>query len=99
RTPPDPHALHDALPTSHPTIPQLAFSARLAGWVAPEGTLLVVAHRHGHGHHPHEATVTAGDVRAQLEQDGWVVDVAEEVTRAVQDRKSTRLNSSHVKSS
>lgn len=43
---------------AHPTIPQLDFYDRLAGWVAPGGTLLVVGHGrghrggrgHGHGH-------------------------------------------------
>lgn len=37
---------------AHPTIPQLDFYERLAGWVAPGGTLLIVGHlRHGgHGH-------------------------------------------------
>ncbi len=42
---------------AHPTIPQLDFYDRLAGWVAPGGTLLVVGHGQGHGHghgHGHE---------------------------------------------
>lgn len=56
---------------AHPAMPQLAFYARLAAWVAPGGTLLIVGHLHtpdtashehghpdghGHGHgHPPEA--------------------------------------------
>ncbi|WP_182526485.1 class I SAM-dependent methyltransferase [Nocardioides dongkuii] len=45
---------------AHPAMPQLAFYERIAQWVAPGGTLLVVghlrtgetgaAHAHGHGH-------------------------------------------------
>lgn len=45
---------------AHPAMPQLAFYERIARWVAPGGTLLVVghlrtaetdaAHGHGHGH-------------------------------------------------
>jgi SAM-dependent methyltransferase len=45
---------------AHPAMSQLAFYARLSGWVAPGGTLLVVGHLHSpsesaHGHeHEHE---------------------------------------------
>lgn len=41
---------------AHPSIPQLDFYERIADWVAPGGTLLIVGHRqaggheHGHGH-------------------------------------------------
>lgn len=41
---------------AHPAMPQLEFYDRIAGWVAPGGTLLIVGHLHvagsGHGHHP-----------------------------------------------
>lgn len=53
---------------AHPAMPQLEFYERIAGWVAPGGTLLIVGHlhthdsaghghapgghEHGHGHHP-----------------------------------------------
>jgi SAM-dependent methyltransferase len=48
---------------AHPATPQLEFYDRIAGWVAPGGTLLIVGHRdtagsatHGHGHaHGHGA--------------------------------------------
>jgi SAM-dependent methyltransferase len=51
---------------AHPDMPQLAFYERIADWVAPGGTLLVVghgsAHHHGDGPQPPaEATVTAAD--------------------------------------
>lgn len=39
---------------AHPAMPQLAFYERIANWVAPGGTLLIVGHGHagdrGHGH-------------------------------------------------
>jgi SAM-dependent methyltransferase len=41
---------------AHPAMPQLAFYRRLADWVAPGGTLLIVAHlhhAHPHEHHAH----------------------------------------------
>ncbi|TYB47508.1 class I SAM-dependent methyltransferase [Nonomuraea sp. PA05] len=39
---------------AHPAMPQLDFYERIAGWVAPGGTLLIVGHSGsaGHGHHP-----------------------------------------------
>ncbi len=41
---------------AHPAMPQLDFYRRIAEWVAPGGTLLVVGHRHAHepdGGHDH----------------------------------------------
>ncbi len=57
---------------AHPTIPQLDFYDRIAGWVAPEGSLLIVGHlhrgdahggTHGHAHgHSHDHSQSgAGD--------------------------------------
>ena len=54
---------------------QLDFYERIAAWVAPGGTLLVVGHRdgedHGHGHNqgrgdhpPAKAAVTAKEITA-----------------------------------
>jgi SAM-dependent methyltransferase len=34
---------------AHPATPQLEFYDRIAGWVAPGGTLLIVGHLHTHG--------------------------------------------------
>ena len=78
---------------AHPAMPQLDFYQRIAGWVAPGGTLLVVGHLHthadhgdapgpGHGHAPPvEATVTAAAVTARLDDAVWDVVTAEEVRR------------------
>ena len=80
---------------AHPAMPQLEFYDRLAGWVAPGGTLLVVGHLHhaaphGHGHgHGHgqqppaEATATAAAVTARLDPAAWDVVTAEEPQRTV----------------
>lgn len=51
---------------AHPAMPQLDFYARLATWVAPGGSLLVVGHLHvgqaGHGHgHGHGSGGAADD--------------------------------------
>ncbi|WP_206474149.1 bifunctional 2-polyprenyl-6-hydroxyphenol methylase/3-demethylubiquinol 3-O-methyltransferase UbiG [Dietzia sp. KRD202] len=56
----EPPARYDLVTThyAHPAIPQLDFYERLAGWVAPRGTLLIVGHLqhvgHGHAHGQHE---------------------------------------------
>ena len=46
-----PPAAFDLVTThyAHPSMRQLDFYERLAGWAAPGGTLLVVGHRSGHG--------------------------------------------------
>lgn len=46
---------------AHPAIAQLAFYERLAGWVAPGGTLLIVGHLH-HDHHEHGHNEAGGEV-------------------------------------
>lgn len=47
-----PETRYDLVTThyAHPNIPQLAFYVRIAGWVAPGGTLLVVGHLHPDRH-------------------------------------------------
>lgn len=59
---------------AHPAMPQLAFYGRIAGWVAPGGTLLVVGH--AAGHHVAEASATAPAITALL--DGWDIVTAED---------------------
>lgn len=97
----EPPTSYDLVTThyAHPAMPQLDFYARLAGWVAPAGTLLVVGHRHGAGHgHAHDrdhgppehATVTAQSVRALFDSQAWEVVTAEETDREVRPGKVLR---------
>jgi cyclopropane fatty-acyl-phospholipid synthase-like methyltransferase len=59
----EPDGQYDLVTThyAHPEMPQLEFYDRIASWVAPQGTLLVVGHlRHqGHGH-DHRSTRSGG---------------------------------------
>ncbi|MEV6638838.1 class I SAM-dependent methyltransferase [Amycolatopsis sp. NPDC051371] len=59
---------------AHPAMPQPAFYDRIAGWVAPGGTLLVVGH--AEGHHVPEASAAAPAITALL--DGWEIVTAED---------------------
>src|SRR5579875_2201961 len=61
---------------AHPAMPPLAFTDRIASWVASRGTLLVVAHGHGsstrHGGEAPAATMlTADAVAARLSPADW----------------------------
>jgi 2-polyprenyl-3-methyl-5-hydroxy-6-metoxy-1,4-benzoquinol methylase len=79
---------------AHSTMGQLAFYQRLATWVAPGGTLLIVGHRHDHAegasaqhasaqHPPREATVTLAGIRDALDRAHWTIETAQEHTRAL----------------
>ena len=74
---------------AHPAMPQLAFYERIAEWVAPGGTLLIVGHLHdpaspGHGHHPPaEATVTLADITGTLAPGAWSIETAQELSRTL----------------
>lgn len=84
---------------AHPAMPQLDFYDRLATWVAPGGTLLIVGHLHHHGTDPGhgqghagshqkneppvEATATAAAVTGRLDAAVWDVVTAEESHRTV----------------
>lgn len=92
---------------AHPTIPQLDFYERIAGWVAPGGTLLIVghlhddtgAHSHGHGHDgghgehpPAEATFALDDIRGRLASAGWSIETAEEHDRTLASPGGTQVS-------
>ena len=93
----EPEARYDLVTThyAHPAMPQLDFYDRLASWVAPAGTLLIVGHLHhpehgsaaGHTHGgtqpPASASVTAADITARLDPAGWEVVTAQESHRAL----------------
>ena len=67
---------------AHPAMPQLEFYARIAGWVAPGGTLLIV----GHGQHrpaQASASATAEAITEQMDPEDWDVVTAEEIRDVV----------------
>lgn len=81
---------------AHPSIGQLAFYERIAEWVAPGGTLLIVGHHTNHDHggdrrgdHDHggrppdQVQVTAAAVTDLLDPDAWDVVTAGEATRTL----------------
>ncbi len=96
-----PPARYDLVTThyAHPATAQLDFYDRIASWVAPGGTLLVVGHLHhreqnsaaGHGHShgpgetepPASASVTAADITARLDPAAWEIVTARESHRSV----------------
>lgn len=92
-----PDAAYDLVTThyAHPAMPQLEFYDRIASWVAPGGTLLIVGHLHhqdhdsaaGHAHGetepPASASVTAADITARLDPTVWEVVTAQESHRAL----------------
>lgn len=55
---------------------------RLASWVAPGGTLLVVGHDHGHAH-PAGAQVRTGQIVSVLPEDQWSIVTAEPRTHTI----------------
>ena len=96
----EPDTLFDLVTThyAHPAMPQLEFYDRIAAWVAPGGTLLIVGHlqhgatggghghghSHGHGDHPPaEAQVTAPAITARLGDTRWEIVTADERHRTL----------------
>jgi SAM-dependent methyltransferase len=87
----DPGAQFDLVMThyAHPAMPQLEFYDRIAHWVAPGGTLLIVGHLHasdssGRGHHPPaEASATAEAITARLDDRAWAIVTADEHLRTL----------------
>ncbi len=81
---------------AHAAIPQLDLYDRLAEWVAPGGTLLVVGHQHthggdGHDHESHEgqpppeAEVSASAITARLAPEEWEIVTVAELVRSVDE--------------
>lgn len=75
---------------AHAQIGQLPLYRRIASWVAPGGTLLIVGHLHGdqrdvhHGHdHPEGATATLEGITNLFGSPGWRIESAYEHTRTV----------------
>ena len=84
----EPETKYDLVTThyAHPAMPQLDFYDRIASWVAPGGTLLIVGHlHHGHGHSqpPAEASATAASITNRLDPEVWTVVTAEESRRTM----------------
>ena len=75
---------------AHAQIGQLPLYRRIASWVAPGGTLLIVGHLHSHrpdadyGHdHPEGATATLEGITNLFGSPGWRIDSAYEQVRTV----------------
>lgn len=84
-----PGRMWDLVVTSyaHAQIGQLPLYRRLASWVAPGGTLLIVGHLHDHRHrdhhgHPESASVTLEAITNLLQAPQWQIHAAYEHTRA-----------------
>ncbi|WP_231916095.1 SAM-dependent methyltransferase [Microbacterium karelineae] len=81
---------------AHADIGQLAFYQRIASWVAPGGTLLIIGHLHDqqaqHRHHaptsgpPEEATAALAGITSLFTGQAWRIDAAYENTRTVHTR-------------
>lgn len=99
----EPARTYDLVTThyAHPAMPQLEFYDRIASWVSPGGTLLIVGHlrhRHGagpgHGHRHGNgggeplapASVTTAGITARLDPAVWDVVTAEESSRSMPGR-------------
>lgn len=86
----EPGATYDLVTThyAHPAMPQLEFYDRVASWVAPSGTLLIVGHlhhgrEHGGAEPPVSASVTAATITARLDPTVWEIRTAEESSRTL----------------
>ena len=90
----NPQQTWDLVVTSyaHADIDQLALYRRLASWVAPGGTLLIIGHLHGrhddhgdHGdhRHPEAATASPEGISEVLAAPGWRIDASYENARTL----------------
>lgn len=80
---------HRGLARHEPALdPQLAFYERIASWVAPGGSLLIVGHLHHSGRPgdtdpPRHATVTRDDIVAMFQLPAWRIATSYETQRSV----------------
>lgn len=91
----EPERTWDLVITSyaHPDIGQLPFYQRIASWVTPGGTLLIVGHLHdqqhseqqhdGHHKHPERASATVDTITSLFDAARWRIETANEQTRTV----------------
>lgn len=72
---------------AHSDLGQLAFYRRIASWVAPGGTLLIVGHLHTAGHHgderPGDATASRAGITGLFDATDWTIESQYENTRTV----------------
>ncbi|WP_183101300.1 class I SAM-dependent methyltransferase [Nocardioides pelophilus] len=80
----EPERSWDLVVTSyaHPAAGQLDFYRRIASWVAPGGTLLIVAH--DHGAHPEHATAAVAEIKELFAGASWRIDTGYESSRTVE---------------
>ena len=74
------------LQNCHGDIAQLEFYDRIAGWVAPGGTLLIVGHLHtpgSTGHPPAEVSLTSSAITARMDGMEWEIVTADEHVRTL----------------
>lgn len=91
----EPERTWDLVVTSyaHPDTGQLPFYRRIASWVTPGGTLLIIGHLHDHQHseqqhdghhgHPENASATVEAITSLFDTPEWQIETADEHTRTV----------------
>jgi SAM-dependent methyltransferase len=79
----EPDGQYDLVTThyAHPEMPQLEFYDRIASWVAPKGTLLIVGHLRHQGHdHDHRSTQGHGHGDEQTQPPSAATATADAIT-------------------
>ena len=79
----EPDGQYDLVTThyAHPEMPQLEFYDRIASWVAPQGTLLIVGHLRPQGHdHDHRSTQSDGHGDEQTQPPSAATATADAIT-------------------